>query len=572
MSETREDPTRPADQIALSAFRQVFQWPLILDPDREEPRRTFTAILEQERQKVDRDDKWKQDDPLTYLTSDDPNDGGPYGEFIYFHDFTQRFLYPQVNGGAFDLFRREDIKFLRAEIVETTHVFTVERLTLHLFRIGIAILTLELRWKESPNLEVLNLAEAQRIIDYLRRSYTPFFAGEMPKRVPGEVALIGPDDRNVIVCRSPQTRSEVSERVESTEVSRTGPDGKLDKRRRDVPVFAHWSEMIAPLELVENGGDWRDPSDERIPCHSFISLAKDETVSEADTLSLIHDADWIRIADAEEPGDFKKYPYNPDFLEETKTVTYYDRFFPHQEMSEKIATRHLFGGAHYAMVGTGSDFENIFQHHFRRHYTQLALIARFQQAALLGFSSRITRIVEERDRQIRSGDVRAARNWFDARIQEIQDDFLSYTHRFHFTGVSSQIQAGQMFGRWRISLGLDRLHDDVKSELDSAAATVHAHRQTTAGANAERLSGFAAFGVTGGLIVGALGSNVLVGRLSEHSQPDRGPYSDAEIIGVTIVVACGLSWLFGRLVKLPGVYSHMLLGGAVAGTALMLLG
>ncbi|MEO1309086.1 MAG: hypothetical protein AAFV38_14570, partial [Pseudomonadota bacterium] len=65
----------------------------------------------------------------------------------------------------------------------------------------------------------------------------------------------------------------------------------------------------------------------------------------------------------------------------------YDRFMAHTDLDHELAARHVFGGAHYAMVSVddttgGFNFpRNILQEHFRRHYEKMALVMRFEYAS-----------------------------------------------------------------------------------------------------------------------------------------------------------------------------------------------
>lgn len=491
-------PPRSAAQIPVRTFRQIFQWPLILDPPRGNAPEAVDTLLRHTREQLECRrgsgdvQAWKPvDDLLDHPPRRGKHDGGGYGEFVYFHDFTQSFLYPPDKESVFQLYRRTDIAGVEATVGGDAHNFEVERLTLHLFRIGVAVLTLELLWKSSSRSDQLTLAEAERIIDYLRRSYTPWWEGDVPQRVASRVKLI---------------RTDGSEKVLEPP-ARKAAEASVRSRARDALVFGHWLELVRPLRLKSEDGPWRDPSDERIPCLSYLSLTRDG-FTDAQCLDQVSDGDWMRLADAEQPDSRNPWPYNPEFLRhEVASVAFYDRFAPHPR-ARGHATRHLFGGAHYAAVGAGWFFDNVACHHFRRHYAQLALIARFQFAGLLWFSSRITAAVVRRDETIDSGQRAEAFAAFEREILKLQDAFLTFTHRFYFTGVSSQVQPAEMYARWRRTLGIEALYVDVKSELDSAAAAVRAHQGERFAKAQERLAEIAAVGVILGLLVGALGMNV----------------------------------------------------------------
>lgn len=486
----------PADEIPLNSFRQIYHWPLILEPAPEKGERVKTRIAKT--REVLKSRGWAEKDPLGYPPkSTEGADGGGYSEFVYFHDFVQKFLYSPGGKGGFSLHERKDITGLKAKIGDHEYEFRVDRLSLHLFDMGVAMLTLEIIWTNTEGKLRLTLAEAQKITDYLRRSYTPFWAGETPMRVPEYVQLCGDKEHEPSkpYCEARAT--------------------KYVKEKNDAKVFAHWNELIRPLKLLADDGEWRDPSDERIPVMSYISLTGAAETDQG-ALALISGPDWERIADAEEPGSAGKYPYNPDFLAEIRKDSFYDRFFPHEKANDDCTTRHVFGGAHYAAVGAGGFFDDILIHHFRRHYAQLALIARFEKAALLNFSRRLTIAVETRDAA--TGGEEAAREAFITNVLKIQGDFLSYTHRFHFIGVSSQDQGAEMYERWRKVLALDALYADVKAEIESAANYLRAERAEKSAAEAERaateaekLSAFAAIGVMLGLTIGAMGMGFLTG-------------------------------------------------------------
>lgn len=76
----------------------------------------------------------------------------------------------------------------------------------------------------------------------------------------------------------------------------------------------------------------------------------------------------------------------------------------------------------------------------------MALLVNMELAALLATSSRITEAVERLERawadRRRSSE---AREIFRREIMSIQEDFLSFVHRFRFTDVSNQIQPSELY-------------------------------------------------------------------------------------------------------------------------------
>ncbi|NIZ11931.1 hypothetical protein [Phaeobacter sp. HF9A] len=482
----------PATEIPVHQFRLLYQWPLILSPA------GGTAAIKRERKAaldaLHADKNWSVADPLHVVKmGDSAKDGGPYGEFVYFHDFAQDFLYPKAGdeNASFVLFERHDLKQLSATFDAGAGAFgldfAVERLTLHMFDLGIAIMTLELT-HQGP---AITLDKAQTALDYLRRTYVPFWTSGTAQRCPQSVRLNG-----VEAMANPPTRDEAMACLE-----RSGFE-------RNPKVFQHWSDMIAPLKLNgEDGGLWRDPSDERMPVNSYVSVTTttdiDQHLDDATSVNRIRDCDWWRLWDAEQAG--QSYPYNSDFLEQYRERAFYDRFAPDPKEGSS-ATRHMFGEHHYGSVGAGWFYDNILLHHWRRHYAQLSLVARFQVTMLLALSSRITRTLPQKGTEE-----------FADEILRIQQDYLTYRHRYHFTGVSSQIQPTEMYARWMQTLGIEALKDDVHDELQTAVEAIHTTKQTELATSANKLSVLAGIGVLGGLVLGGAGSNLFIG-LGENPQ------------------------------------------------------
>jgi len=658
-------PKRPATEIAVRHFRLLFQWPLVLDHGTR-----FICQTDIENQ-VHADCTalyragWKACDPVKFdeidrsAPSSRPKDDAPagdYQEFVYFHDFTQNFLYPNrpperpptkadLCKRSFLLYRNETYTRLEARIAGRDYGFEIDRLTLHMFPFGIAMMTLELAWPEpgspsgarTPRPWDLSLADVQTVIDHLRRSDIPFWQDkdgkQLPQRVPDHVRLFT------------QTGSEECPLYPQEKAIEFFGKGE----RRSMMVLEHWRKLIEPLSLAADGGPWRDPSDERIAVSSYISLTppkvidkaedKEDTKSEdkkakerlpltacreelaqetaraahaveclsvapadelpdekamrkhdlalaqaklkrlhgiaasqgvSDTRALLSVApgDWARLAEADMAGTDPS-PYNAAFLNPLQAHQFYDRFLPDGQSTN--TTRHVFGGAHYAAVGAGWFFDNIVWQHWRRHYAQLSMIVRFENAALLALSSRLSQTVKAR---FECNDETAAAEDFNTRILDVQQQFLNFVHRFRFTGVTSQIQGTEMHDRWRHSLDQDALFEDVKAEIETASATVLAHKQTREAEAATLLSRVALFGVVGGLIVGALGMNILVGTGGAEPYLVRNDFGEwqqsAVVSGMALLV---VAFLMSRIKGPKSAFekNFTLFGGAL-GTIVLLAG
>ena len=453
MGDQNNSQSISAKNIPVSLFRQIHHMPLVWCGTGEFSSKWVGEELESE--------GWNEvQEPLRVLAKGhSSSDDEAFNEIVYFHDFARDFLYPTGASRSFRMFEKQGLGAITVTISDLDkHELQVERITIHLFRTRIAILTVETLHKggEAP----LTLAKVQTLIDYFRRSYTPFWDKKgQPSKVPVSINISGHEFPNS------QCQPSMIKFLE-------GEGNTLT----DAPLLEPWKSWIYPL----NHKDWRDPSDERVPVMSLILLEKTERTNR-DTLNRISDQDWYRLAEADESGS--KIAYNPKFLSKMDEQVFYDRFLPDERMEPDLATRQIFGGAHYSVVSVDEEefSRPILQTHFRRHYEKMALVARFEFATLLAFSSRLTRLVK--DLEI-SASSATARSIFGQGVLEVHRDFLEFTHRYRFTGISCQIQGSEMFERWRASLNLDQMYKDVKDEITSAseyAQAVQADQKTDRG-------------------------------------------------------------------------------------------
>ncbi len=497
-----------------------------------------------------------------------------YQERVYFHDFVQKFLYPDKSDGADGdtVWRNDDYTQLIATIRNGKNPFqldfAIRRLTLNAFQAGVAIISLELEHTPSKDTP-LTLAMVQNAIDQLRRSFTPFWDKDgRPGRVPLEVKI-----------KDKAGQSTTAMPLDWPDTRTAGPS-PLSNIPNDDPraVFGHWRKLIEPLVISRmaaakdagNGLVWRGPTDERTPVNSFIWL-KPESHMPGDTappptqqaLLAIRDSDWARLADAEESGG-ALHPYNADFVrKEILSRAFYDRFLPSPGAVDYIATRYITYGSHFSMVGaSGADWEATATGHFRQHYASLTMIVRLEQAALLGLSRRLTHLVHS---------TRQDQTKREAGIIDLQDQFLEFTHRYRFTGVSSQVMPTELLTHLRDAAGVEVLYDEVRAEIDSAAAAVTAHQNKRANDHAARLNGIAVAGVGAGLVVGLMGSGW---------QMEAGEWFDAATPGSTLLKLSGVSAIAMSLIGLGGLClsrsKNMLNGGlawiAVVGVLLLVAG
>lgn len=518
-----------SESIPIEEFRTILIWPLTLAGNAlrshapEEPQQV-AKIVYGEAARLDRTCRadWEHvRDPLNHLPREvffgDPKDAPkprqePYAEFVYFHDFVQRFLYArdetdfqntrQPIDRAFYMFRHKTVSAVDVGIGDRLYHLMVDRLNLYLFRTGVAILALELSGRSDcakgpgpsklPG-DKLSLGDAQSLLNRLRRAYTPYFVADDENRTcqPGEVIkswrwIFDKPSAPTTVFNPLQLHEEI-QRLNRSE-------------SREPPVFGHWRAILPlgllayPDEVPKKGVLWRHVLDERIPVMCFVRM----TGNDAASLRAISEGDWARLCFCDEPGG-GSLPYAPDFLKDFDERNAYDRF-------RHWGTRHLFSGYAYVVVSVGTFARDILVQHFRHMYFQMALIAHLEFASYIVFSSRVSEAVEEADRD--PAGVEGAR--FRKTMLAIQSEFLQFIHRFRFTGVSNQLQAREMYDLFRKHLGLHELFKDVKDELDAATSYIYSNETDQQTQSAVRLNVIAALAVVLGLATSALGMNVIV--------------------------------------------------------------
>jgi hypothetical protein len=547
----RPDAWRSSRDIPLARFRQIYLWPLTLRlpslAEQSAGEKSTSRLIEHAIARTnwliraDRD-HWKEVDdllchapPPTATRQDAPpgyeeavDQAQRYGEFVYFHDFVQSVLYRRCPDAPaardrlpFRVYRRSDVESRHIQVDIGSRRFTprVERCNLYIFRTGAAVLAVEIDFGLQPSLSEdgrsrpIKLSDALDFTDKGRRSYSPYYRW---------------DDEKAAICSG-----DVVDRFHWREPADGQPEARADALSRDLahiertgsaPMAEHWREILQPLKIAgyeaEETSDpvWRHVVDDRIPVMSFLSLTGAAASADwRDDLWMVSRGDWIRICEADSQGS-EPLPYAPSFMRDFESRACYDRYFP-SGANRFFALRYMFAGYHFAAVGSGEYFDHTLVHHFRRHYFQMALLLHMDFASLLAMSSRISDAVRRLHERLSNNSAQSeeAQHEFRQTIAEIERDFLELVHQFHFTGLSNQLQAREMFQKWRKSLGLDELFGDLKDEIESATQFLYSSEQvrqaeaaTRLSETANKLAGWAAVAVLFGLVFSLLGMNVLV--------------------------------------------------------------
>ena len=504
--------TLPAKEIPVKSLSQILVWPFVNTTEHwrdkaakpvkmagsSEPTETWFETITNLLHGSD----WVSTDS-THLM-EDGQFLGFYEEAVYFHDFIRKTLYETENDTK--IYQRPGLRRMSFEIGGAMRDFNVPFNSLHVYESGVVILTLELV-HDGP----LTLNEAQTIIDQLRRAYPPFWYGAGS---PG----LSPKSCKIIEQKTGATRT-----CEGTEEwlglgplqSRETATKSLRANGLHEPMFPWWQHILAPLttqgdaENTDTPAHLRQVLDERIPLITTLSLTqKDDAGPKA--LSAISDGDWYRLAIADSEGE-SPYPYNPGFLAEQRDNLFYDRFFPFEGDKGNLATRFVFAGYHFGAIGAGQFFDDLITEHTRRHYRHMQHVCLLEFATLLGISQDLCQAVDERNKKRLAGEDDPK---FGAKIIETQSSFMDFTHKYHFTGVSNQLQAREMFDKMRSSMELDARYAEIRAELASATELALAEEQRATTKAAQGLTEIATVAAVIGVAAAILGMNVVFGGLS----------------------------------------------------------
>jgi hypothetical protein len=519
-SEPKQMPEEelPASAIPVSLFREILIWPLALHLPKPatHPFAVADAVEAAATAISTGSSVWKQvTDPSEHIpVPADPLqraqwEADRYAEAIYFHEFVQSFLFrrlPEQKGRRGDmpwmrLFQRSDVNAIAVQLRPSSakHFrLAVERLNLYLFSSGSAALVLEISTKDVSPRQEWNLAEVQDFHDCFRRAYIPFAV--VPEVGSGALSPGG----LVAAAVTLHYASGSSALFESVVEIDAMVKGYLDKSepdgRRIPPVFRHWRELLkdalrlAPYAMAGSEPRWHHVVDERMPTVATVAVSNDNG-DEFEFFKRTRRGDLMRLCFADSAGA-RSYPYARRPFRSFEREHAFEWF-------RDDGTLYLASGYAFVAYGAGSFFEQKISTHMRRHYFQMGLLANFELATLLAFSTRISRAVAHYEPRSVSAEQ------FEEWMQAIEDEFLQFVHRFRFTGVSNHIQGQKLFDLWRRHLRLKEIFDDLHTEITSATQYLFNRAASRTAQSGQRLSVIATLGVIGGLAFAFLGMNEL---------------------------------------------------------------
>jgi hypothetical protein len=553
------EPGLPANQINLTLFRQILLVPFALGPapsataDAKNGRELMQAACVALRRA---NGPWqKVPDPVRHLREDReelPADPAArarrlapaYEELVYFEPYVQRFLYgnARTSGTAGEpgagrdddpiaIFARDDLIGLEVDFPferkaragrDRQFDLEVERCNLYLCETGNALLVLEVRRAKAsasvapaPGAERLTLADAQLLMESLRRVFPPYFSAKDRRLGDPEAELEAPYFPRRF-CWQFRDRAQKAEYPDAAQAIAEvfGSADTAVPSHRTPPLFEPWRQLLEPLMVagdplaaLAGGVLLYQTGDDRAFLMAQVGV---------EDAGAIRKADWVRLCFADAPGT--GWPYSRCFLRDFERQHCYDRFFEHDPKSW-MKTRYLVCGYAFVLVGSAKPdavddfFSHLLGKHFRRHYFQLVLISLLQKTALLTLSERLAEALDLW-RSEQPGQEPAP---FHAQIGLLQQEALRFTHRYWFEDISAQLQAQELFELLRRHLRTRALHDQLSAEVRATSGWLDllkqrelAERQHDLATSAARLNRVAALGLVLATVTGFFGMNILI--------------------------------------------------------------
>lgn len=482
---------RPARGAApqVKHFRQIMLWPVNLLPlDGRASAAECSAMLAT----PGADNPWREHedefgDPAEFQERH-------YNEFVTFLPPVQRFLYGQGLGKSvrrgygespIRVLRRSDIAALRVTLApdQAPVRLDIAHIDLYLFfDVDLAMLAVELHADDLP------LAVAQEAMYQIGRAYPAYWeddgrAGHCPLRAEWLAA-----DGAVLAVSDYDARDKFLAFVCA---------------HRAPGVVAHWQYVLRPLVLHHSDQKgairYRQLEYYRMPLMAYLAMQEPQRLTRAD---------HARLALASGAGDSDTLPLSEHQLAAFEAQHGFELYLETHDGQDWGGTRHAVSGHAFVVTGDAKnrffvDAERGYLGRFRHQHFLLFLIAHFHRAALLMFSDRLAGAMSQLD----VGNLGSERA-FRRETRHALETFLRFTHRYWFHEVSGQLQTRALFEQCRRHLGLDRLHAEVRQELEDMSEYLEGDAMRRQNASMVRLTVVTTFGLIGTVSTGFIGMNL----------------------------------------------------------------
>ena len=485
---TNSPTPRPAAEIAVTQFRQILLWPLLLHKVVDHKKIPAAPdFFDDVTRELEKDRKWTWDDrdqptaklhglPWYHAEED-------YSEVVYFHSFVRDFLYGGDSTKPKDrplrVFRRNDVTFYVVTLKSgLAYTLAVERSEFHLFESGVSVLVLELKDPQRADGKAIGLNEIMDLQNALRMAFPRRWKGDVPQECPLQIELKVRDHPSVKQDYS------FSHQADFTTIVR---------EHAELPAAAHLQFLLHPFGIygpTRAGYCYQQIEDQRLPSMSYLAVKEPREISEWD---------FARLAFFDDAGESAVGSYSDQYLADWAKACAYDRFWqrdPSQPSfgdAKEIAahngmmrTRWLCSGYGFVVVGVDdrADKEPFYtsqiRANFQHHYFRMGLIVHFHRASILGLRDALADATRLKDEEKRRA------------LTKVQEGMVAFRSRFWFREVSTQLQGQEIFRWWSDLLGNQELFLQVSADVDAAAVLVRTQQEEIENRTMKKLTRVAA--------------------------------------------------------------------------------
>jgi hypothetical protein len=496
-------------------FRQILLWPIQLMPIRKDaPIQKHWELL----RTVDTDNPWKElEDEFT----GDPRlfQERHYSEFVTFLPYVQRFLYGEGKGtgsavlqeSSIRVFRRCDVAKVRMTFPRPhaeSVTFSVAHVDLYFFYdIDVAILVVEVYADDLP------LSQAENALLRFGRCYPTYWESDgHGGNCLRQVEWLSAEDKVLAVSDYENREKYLS----------------FTCRYRAPSLASHWEFLLEPLVLHYSGKKgllrYRQIEYHLMPVMAYLVM---------DHPGMLTREEFVRLGLATAPGVPGSLPYSEHYLADFEERYCYDRYW-NADAREQPGTRFMCTGRVFTMVGDCG--ERVFVdrktdlEQFRHEYFLLFLIPHFHKAALLMLADRLVDAMNTLDVTKRDS-VRQ----FRVVIRHTLGVFLRFSHRYWSHQVSDHSQVKELYRMISDHLGTDRLHAELRSELEDMSQYLDSEALRRQGETMVRLTVVATMGLIGVATTGFWGMNLFL-------VTDEPPMTRLLYFSIILMLAMGLTF------------------------------
>lgn len=421
-----------------------------------------------------------------------------YAEYIYFHDYVRKFLYPQkLPSGAFPqdsvvFYEYQEKGPLKVEITykvakdtlgleydQRTLAASIDGIYLYLFPHSVGILSIEIgnnceniarpdpadTSTRDETIRVSNGADILRFHELFRRIYPSYFEKNDKDRTDGFLKQVNKAEFpwKVLIRQSDKEvyRYE-AEKILDNVYLQPGQTGRY------IPAMSSYVANLMNGVFGIDPSKQSEPSqkvpytpilDDRMLVYTYVEFSKkmapqsdEKTEQEMKEAANLYFAQLLYV-----DAPAKEYRYESGFMETLMAEHTYRRW---DQYSTKIGFSRYSG----AFLYFGHD-ENFYRT-FESMYYQMFLLIVYYRACLIRFSDEIAEVAKHFPETDKVKQPAAAK--FVNELRTLRTHFMKFMNIHWFKEVSHQDQGIELFSIMRKAFDLDDMYGQVKEEIERA--------------------------------------------------------------------------------------------------------